>query len=97
MMLLGREDKNGIYVERTGAHSDRGTLHRYRRHVGGWIDLPVKANFERKARADIFRIVSYPDRRILFGLRGSLARFATGYLACSAGATCPTSAIQRRL
>ena len=32
MVVLGREDENGSYVECTGAHSDRNTLHRYRRH-----------------------------------------------------------------
>ena len=33
-----------------------------------------KFNFYRKARADIFRIVSYPNRRILSGLRCSLRK-----------------------
>ena len=33
-----------------------------------------KLIFTREARADIFRIVSYPNRRILFGLRRSLRK-----------------------
>jgi hypothetical protein len=73
-MTLMRGHENGSYVECTGAHGDRSTLHRYRRHVGRWISVPIEIDFEREARADIFRIVSYPNRRILFGLHSLLWR-----------------------
>jgi len=69
-----REDEDGTYVECIGTHGDYSTLHRYRGHVGRWIGVPIEINFEREARADIFRIVPYPNRRILFGLRRSLRK-----------------------
>ena len=42
--------------------------------VGRWIGVPLEINFYRKARADIFRIVPYPNRRLLFGFHGLLWR-----------------------
>jgi len=57
------EEENGTYVECTGAHSDRSTLYRYRRHVGRWIRVHIEINFYREARADIFRIVFYSNCR----------------------------------
>jgi hypothetical protein len=42
--------------------------------AAGSVYLSKLLFFWRKARADIFRIVSYPNRRILFGLRRSLRK-----------------------
>ena len=62
--IVLREEENGTYIECSGAHGDRSTLHRHRRDVGRWIGVPIEINFYREARADILRTVSYPNRQI---------------------------------
>jgi len=48
------------YVECTGAHSDRSSLHRYRRHVDRWIGVPIEITVYREVRADIFGLFLIP-------------------------------------
>jgi hypothetical protein len=62
--ITHQENENGTHVECNRAHSDCSTLHQYWGYVGRWIGVHIAVNFSRQGRADIFRLVSYPHRRL---------------------------------
>ena len=68
------EIDNGIHLKCNRADSDRGTLYHYWGYVGRWLDLYSEIDFESEDRTNIFRVISNSDRRLLFGIHGSLWR-----------------------